>query len=159
MLASPEHKSPFSWSSPDFDLTPFDLIYIPGGHDKAVRQIIDSTVLHQHLARYFPLTRKDSPSKKAIAAICHGPLVLANTIDPGSGKSVLYECTTTALPAKFEQIAYWGTRLWLGGYYKTYGKGSEDVEESVAKVLKDKNQFKCSLVPTPQVLKFPNKSI
>lgn len=162
MLASAEHANPLSWSDPDFDLTSFDLVHIPGGHDKAVRQIIDSTVLHKHLAQYFPLTRKSSPPApsssnntgqtaplKAIAAICHGPLVLANTIDPATGKSVLYDCETTALPAKFEQVAYWGTRLWLGDYYKTYGKGSEDVEESVTKVLRDKGQFKSSLVPTP----------
>lgn len=154
MLASPEHKTPLPWSDPAFSLTSFDLVYIPGGHDKAVRQIIDSAELHRHLAEYFPLTRRN-PSlaattnhKKAIAAICHGPMVLANTTDPASGKSVLYECNTTALPAKFEQVAYWGTRLWLGDYYKTYGHGSEDVEESVAKVLKDKRQFKSSLAPT-----------
>lgn len=155
MLASPEHINPLSWSGPEFDLTSFDLVYLPGGHDKAVQQVIDSTTLHKHLAQYFPLTRRKSTTHttaakpKAIAAICHGPLVLAHTLDPESGKSVLYECLTTALPAKFEKIAYWGTRLWLGDYYKTYGKGSEDVEESVKKALKDKSQFKSSISPLP----------
>lgn len=162
MLASPEHQSPLSWSNLDFTLVVFDLVYIPGGHDKAVQQIIDSPELHNHLAKYFPLTRKSSLStatKKAVAAICHGPMVLANTIDPATGKSVLYECTTTALPAKFEQVAYWGTRLWLGDYYKTYGKGSEDVEESVVKALKDKRQFRCSLAPTASVSPSPSSCV
>lgn len=146
----PEHARPLSWSSPQFTLSSFDFVYLPGGHDKAVRQIIESSTVHKHLAEYFPLTRKSSTSsQKAIAAICHGPLVLANTINPETGKSVLYECKTTALPAGFERLAYWGTRLWLGDYYKTYGKGSEDVEFSVKKILKDGGQFMSSLSPSP----------
>lgn len=150
MLASSEHAHPLAWSSPDFTLTSFDLVYLPGGHDKAVRQIIDSLTVHGHLAEYFPLTRKSATGpQKAIAAICHGPLVLANTINPETGKSVLHECKTTALPAGFEKVAYWGTRLWLGDYYKTYGKGSEDVEVSVKRVLKDSAQFTASLLPSP----------
>ena len=48
------------------------------------------------------------------------------------GKSVIHECVTTALPARFEQVAFWGTRAFLGDYYKTYGKGSDDVEASVS---------------------------
>ncbi|KAF3763640.1 class I glutamine amidotransferase-like protein [Cryphonectria parasitica EP155] len=163
MVASPEHQTPLSWISPDFDLTAFDLVYLPGGHDKAVQQIIDSPTVHKHLAQYFPLTRKHAstpaspspaaqPKQKAIAAICHGPLVLTNTINPDTGKSVLYECKTTALPAGFEKVAYWGTRLWLGDYYKTYGSGSEDVEVSVKKALREKSLFQGSLLPSPFVV-------
>lgn len=48
------------------------------------------------------------------------------------GKSVIHACETTALPGRFEQLAFWGTRVVLGDYYKTYGAGSEDVEESVS---------------------------
>lgn len=151
MTVAAEHQNPLSWTAPDFTLTAFDLVYLPGGHDKAVRQIIDSPAAHKHLAEYFPLTRKSAASsqQKAIAAICHGPLVLANTIDPETGKSVLHECQTTALPAGFEKVAYWGTRLWLGDYYKTYGRGSEDVQVSVTRVLKNKDQFRGSLTPFP----------
>lgn len=150
MLASAEHITPLSWSSPEFNLTSFDLVYLPGGHDKGVRQIIDSSTAHEHLAGYFPLTRKSSANPpRAVAAICHGPLVLANTISPETGHSVLYDCKTTALPAGFEKVAYWGTRLWLGDYYKTYGKGSEDVEDSVRKSLKDGSLFQSSLSPSP----------
>lgn len=155
MIASPEHVKPLSWSDPDFNLTCFDLVYIPGGHDRAIQQIFDSSAVHKHLVKYFPLTRKQQPSSsaqskpKAVAAICHGPLVLANTINPDTGKSVLYECKTTALPAGFEKFAYWGTRLFLGDYYKTYGAGSEDVEVTVKKALRDDGLFKRSLLPWP----------
>ncbi|PSR77755.1 ThiJ/PfpI family protein [Coniella lustricola] len=152
MIASAECQTPLAWSSPTFGLAAFDLVYVPGGHDKAVQQILDSADLHGHLAKYFPLTRKQQPRPKAIAAICHGPLVLANSINPDTGKSVLYGCKTTALPAGFEKVAYWGTRLWLGDYYKTYGHGSEDVEASVKKVLRDKSQFQASLLPLPFVV-------
>lgn len=48
-----------------------------------------------------------------------------------NGKSIIHECHTTALPARFEQVAFWATRAFLGDYYKTYGAGSDDVEVSV----------------------------
>jgi hypothetical protein len=47
------------------------------------------------------------------------------------GKSVLHDATTTALPDAFEGVAFWGTRLFLGDYYKTYGAGSDGVETCV----------------------------
>ncbi len=57
-------------------------------------------------------------------------MVLSET-EGTDGKSIIHECATTALPARFEQIAHWGTRAFLGDYYKTYGAGSDDVEASV----------------------------
>lgn len=65
-----------------------------------------------------------------MAAVCHGVMVLSET-EGKDGKSVIHECVTTALPARFEQVAFWGTRAFLGDYYKTYGVGSDDVEVSV----------------------------
>jgi putative intracellular protease/amidase len=90
---------------------------------------MDSPVIRKHLASYFPATRK--PSKKSVAAVCHGVQVLSQT-DGADGKSVIHECVTTALPTRFEQVAFWGTRAFLGDYYKTYGAGSDNVEESVS---------------------------
>jgi len=128
MVESDECRQPLAWTADDFSLEAFDMLFFPGGHEKSVRQIIDSALLHQLLVAYFPLTKK--PGKKAVAAVCHGVMVLSESKDE-HGKSVLYECATTALPAKFEQFAFWATRAFLGDYYKTYGAGSEDVEESV----------------------------
>jgi putative intracellular protease/amidase len=129
MCDSGEWKSPVSWAAEDFSLDPFDLLFFPGGHEKSVRQIIDSSPVHSLLVDYFPKTRK--PGSKAVGAVCHGVMVLSEAKD-GQGKSVIHDCVTTALPARFEQLAFWGTRAFLGDYYKTYGAGSEDVEASVS---------------------------
>ncbi|KAI1207543.1 class I glutamine amidotransferase-like protein [Annulohypoxylon truncatum] len=146
MIISEEVRHPLAWSDPDFSLDPFDLVIFPGGHDKGVRQIIDSPIVHKLVVDYFPKTKK--PSKKVVGAVCHGVMVLSESKD-AAGRSVIRDCDTTALPAKFEQAAYWGTRAVLGDYYKTYGHGSENVEDSVKKVLADPAQFKAELNPGP----------
>lgn len=87
----------------------------------------------RHLGTYFPSTLK--PSSRAVAAVCHGVLALAEArILDGEhrGKSVIHDAETTALPGVFEGVAFWGTRVWLGDYYKTYGVGSEDVQTAVS---------------------------
>jgi len=149
MAASPEFQKPLSWSDPSFSLEPYNLVFLPGGHEKGVRQLIDSPIMAKHLGSYFPQIKK--PSKKTVAAVCHGVLVLAMAkfLDgEDKGKSVIHDCVTTTLPARFEQTAFWGTRLFLGDYYKTYGAGSEDVEVSVRKCLDDPaKQYQNSLGP------------
>lgn len=145
MSASPEWLHPLSWSALDFTFDPYNLVFLPGGHDKGVRQLLDSPIIHKHLAEYFPKTLK--PSTKTVAAICHGVMVLSETKNK-EGKSVIHECVTTALPGRFEQLAFWGTRLFMGDYYKTYGPGSDDVEDFVRRELDDPaKQFKSSLSP------------
>jgi putative intracellular protease/amidase len=129
MTQTPEWVLPRSWTASAFTLTPFDLVFLPGGHDKSVHQLIDSAVVHRLLADFFPTTRK--PSRKAVAAVCHGVIVLSESRGE-SGRSVLADCATTALPATFEQVAFWGTRTFLGDFYKTNGAGGEDVEASVS---------------------------
>ena len=129
MAKTAEYQHPLSWSSPDFSLDSYNLVFLPGGHEKGVRQIIDSPIIHKQLGQYFPATKK--PSKKTVAAICHGVMVLSETQN-SEGKSIIHECDTTALPGRFEQVAFWGTRAFLGDYYKTYGVGSDNVEDSVS---------------------------
>ncbi|KAK5121457.1 hypothetical protein LTR85_005290 [Meristemomyces frigidus] len=142
---SSEWQHPMSWMREDFSLTDFDVVFLPGGHDKGVRQILDSARVHQLLAEYFPLTKK--PSKKCCAAICHGVQVLANSTGL-SGKSVLQYVTTTALPGLMESAAYQSTRLFLGDYYKTYGAGTANVEDFVKKSLNDPSkQWRSSANP------------
>ncbi|KAI9899312.1 hypothetical protein N3K66_005773 [Trichothecium roseum] len=159
MAATDEFRSPLAWTEPSFSLAGYDLVFLPGGHEKSVRQIIDSGRVHRLLAEYVPLTRR--PSRKALAAVCHGVMVLSAAKVEGTGeggkmKSVIADCVTTTLPARFEQVAFWGTRAFLGDYYKTYGAGSEDVEDSVVSALADKSQYKRSLLPTPFVVEDPN---
>ena len=121
-----------AWTDDDFTLSPYDLVFLPGGHEKSVVQVINSPITHKLIADYFPQTRK--PSKKNVAAICHGVMVLSES-SLSDGKSVLHDATTTALPGFMEQSIFWGTRLFLGDYYKTYGAGSESVQASVSLLI------------------------
>lgn len=130
MQQSEEMLHPLSWSSPGFSLDSYDLVILPGGHEKSVRQVIESATVHKLMLDYFPKTKK--PSRKAIAAVCHGVMVLSESKD-ATGRSVIHDCITTALPSQFEKTAYWGTRAFLGDYYKTFGHGSEDVQQSVSR--------------------------
>jgi hypothetical protein len=169
MKEHPSTQKPLAWTSADFTLEPYNLIFFPGGHEKGVRQVIDSPIIHKHVASYFPQTLRSSPNnassdvsaKKAVGAVCHGVMVLSsskytdNAAVEVKGRSVLYDANTTALPAKFEDAAFWGTRLFLGDYYKTYGAGSEDVQESVTKVLDNPKQFKNSIGLSPFVVEDP----
>lgn len=137
MSETREFLHPLAWTSPDFNLDIYNLVFIPGGHEKGVRQLIDSITFHAHLAQYFPATIK--PSTKTVAAVCHGVMVLSET-SGADGKSIIHKCDTTALPGKFEQAAFWATRAFLGDYYKTYGAGSEHVEESVSLAVRVKRK-------------------
>lgn len=129
MKADLHSIKPISWSSEGFTLEPYDLVFLPGGHEKGVIQVINSPIVHRLLADYFPQTRK--PSRKSCAAICHGVMCLSETTLPG-GKSAIHDATTTALPGMMEQSIFWATRAILGDYYKTYGACSESVETSVS---------------------------
>lgn len=143
-----EFGRPQAWTTPGFSLTDYDVVFIPGGHDKGVRQLLDSSQAQDALAAYFETTKKPSP--KVIAAICHGPQVLANaTRADGTDKSVLYDCTTTGLPTMMEQSIFHATRIVLGDYYKTYGAGSDSVQRAVTKKLRDPSQYKSSMGTAP----------
>jgi len=120
---------PLAWTKPGFTLDDYALILFPGGHDKGIRQMIDSPIVHRLIIDYFPKTKK--PGKKAVAAICHGVMALSNAKDVKSGRSPISTCATTALPGFMESFIYQSTRLFLGDCYKTYGAGSENVEQSV----------------------------
>ena len=125
-------KQPVSWMSPTFSLSAYDLVFLPGGHDKGVQQIITSKELHAHLAAYMPKTLQSSPDKKACAAICHGVQVLAAADESdGSGRSVIHDFETTSLLNMHESFIFQATRLFLGDYYKTFGAGTDNVEEAV----------------------------
>jgi putative intracellular protease/amidase len=161
MEKSTEWQHPRSWTAPDFSpdvvARDYDALYFPGGHEKGVRQALDSPVVHDVAARFFPLTRRDyaGNDKKVVGALCHGVQTLSKSLGP-DGRSVLYDVETTTLPTRFEQTAFWGTRLVLGDYYKTYGAGTDNVEEAVRKVLADdKKQFKSSLSTSPFVWEDP----
>lgn len=131
----------YSWEDPNFSLNDYDLVFLPGGHDKGIRQIIESARIHELLTAYFPSTHK--PAKKSLAAICHGVQVLA-AATKSDGKSIMHDVETTALPAFMEQSIFQATRLFMGEYYKTYGANSDSVQAIVTKKLDNPSQFKSS---------------
>lgn len=108
---SPAFQRPLSWSA----LTPsdFDALVLPGGHAPGMRQYLGSAELQRQVAAFWSLDRP-------VAAICHGVLVLARTVDPRTGRSVLADRATTCLPAYMEGLAYFLTAWRLGRYYRTY---------------------------------------
>jgi hypothetical protein len=171
MAASREMQNPLAWTAPGFTLDEYDVVLLPGGHDKAMRQIIDSPRVHELMAAYFPQTKK--PGHKVVAAICHGVMVLSESKD-ATGQSIIANCTTTTLPAFFERFIFWTTWPILGSYYKTYGAWSEntatsvsfvqassqinlvgiDSQSQVQKVLADPTQYKSSISSAPYVIPY-----
>ncbi|KAJ3315769.1 hypothetical protein HDU93_004608, partial [Gonapodya sp. JEL0774] len=142
----PAFQKPRSWSDPSFNLEEFDMVFLPGGHEKSIRQILDSDRVHKLLAAYFPLTKK--PSSKSLVAICHGvQLLAASTYE--NGKSVLADVTTTSLQDFQEQSIYQVTRLFVGDYYRTHGADAPTVEKFVTDRLDSPTQFQKSLSFAP----------
>jgi putative intracellular protease/amidase len=110
-------RAPLGWAS--LDPLAFDGLLLPGGHAPGMRQYLDSQELRTQVARFWATGRP-------VGAICHGVLVLARSIDPVSGASVLRGRTTTCLPKYMERSAYLMTAWRLGRYYRTYPAYVED---------------------------------
>ena len=118
-----------SWA----DIVPADYggLILPGGHAPGMRQYLSALVLQEKAAPFWALGRP-------VGAICHGTLVLARTLDPGTGRSVLADRRTTCLPKYMERGAYLLTAWRLGRYYRTY---PAYVQDEVTAALADPAQF------------------
>lgn len=116
----------------DIDPVAFAGALLPGGHDKGVREYLESEVLQGVVAGYL---KGGTP----VAAICHGVVLAARSQDPSTGRSALAPFKTTALLASQEMLAYNLTRLWLGDYYRTYP--GITVEGEVRAALDDPTNF------------------
>ena len=142
MAQSAGFKQPLRWS--DARVGAFDGILFPGGHRaRGMRAYLESPAL-QHLAVAF--AKEDKP----IGAICHGVLVLARSIDPATGRSVLFGRKTTALPWSFENAAASlgrFVRFWDPQYYRTYSElpgqptGYMSVQQEVTRALQHASDF------------------
>jgi putative intracellular protease/amidase len=142
MLQSPEYQHPSSWS--EITLDGIDALLLPGGHRaRGMRAYIDSETLHRLVVDAFA-------RGVIVAAICHGVLLAARSIDPGTGHSVLYGRRTTALTWALERTA-WRlgriTRFWDRNYYRTYTEkpgqptGYMSVQSEVTRALKNPTDF------------------
>ncbi|KAF8541610.1 class I glutamine amidotransferase-like protein [Trichophaea hybrida] len=127
MNASREYQEPISWSDENFNVLDYDIALLPGGHDKPIRQYLESKSLQQHLVKFLPYTKRDScpaeSQQKVLGAICHGVLTLAFAMCPVKGNSLLaeYGLQTTTLPWWMEATAWIASQAWLmGNYFRTY---------------------------------------
>jgi putative intracellular protease/amidase len=118
MSASREFTHPIGWK--DIDLDSFDGLLLPGGHHApGMRPYLESPVLQQVVVDAF---HREMP----IAAICHGVLLAARSVDPKTGRSILHGRKTTSLTWRQEHLA--GrigrvVRFWEPDYYRTYPDG------------------------------------
>lgn len=136
MQQSDAFGSPQSYK--DVHESDFDALLLPGGHDKGVREYLESPVLQGLVADFFL-------REKPVAAICHGVVLAARSVASDTGKSVIAGYNTSCLLKSQELLAYQMTRLWLKDYYLTYP--GLTVEDEVTSVLDDSTQFLCG--PTP----------
>ena len=143
LVRDPAYREPLCWR----DVRPvhFDALLLPGGHRaRGMRAYLESTVLQQVVVGAFA-------DKKPVAAICHGVLLAARSVDPLTGRSVLYGRRTTALTWSLEQRAWRVarvTRFWDPDYYRTYTErpgepaGYQSVQREVTRALERAEDFR-----------------
>lgn len=146
MRRSPEYRQPLTWNRAGTEHV--DALLLPGGHRaRGMRGYLDSEVLHRLVVAAFA---RGLP----VAAICHGVLLAARSVDPATGRSVLYGRKTTALTWSFERRAWRLTRItrfWDPDYYRTYTEapgqpdGYMSVQAEVTRALADPADF-CDVV-------------
>ncbi len=142
MVASAECRHPVSWSRAGLD--GIDALLLPGGHRaRGMRSYVDSDILQRLVVDAFA-------RGLVVAAICHGVLLAARSVDPATGRSVLYGRKTTALTWAMERTAWNLTRLtrfWDRNYYRTYTEapgqpaGYMSVQAEVTRALEDPADF------------------
>ena len=142
MSGSVEFRNPIRWDAIDLEET--DGLYLPGGHRaRGMREYLESSVLQQLIVDAF---QRGMP----LAAVCHGVLLVARSIDSESGHSVLYGRKTTALTWRQERLAWHiarRTRFWDPDYYRTYTEsagqpdGYMSVQQEVTRALAKPQDF------------------
>jgi putative intracellular protease/amidase len=110
-------REPAAWG--EIEPAEFDGLLLPGGHAQGMRQYLGDAALQAKVAAFWALERP-------VGAICHGVIVLARSIDPATGRSVLAGRRTTCLPKYMERGGFLLTAWRLGRYYRTYPTYVED---------------------------------
>ena len=136
MYQSQEFKQPIRYDA--IDPSDYNGIFLPGGHDKGVKEYLESLILQNIIPVFFQ-------NEKKIGAVCHAPLLLARSKDKKTNRSVIYDYKTTGLLKIQELTAYYLTKLWLKDYYLTYPGTS--VEDEVKAALIDPNNFISGNIP------------
>jgi len=142
LVRSGAFQTPLTWDAAR--AADFDGLILPGGHRaRGMRAYLESPVV-QRLAVTF------MTAGKPVGAICHGVLVLARSVDPATGRSVLHGRKTTALTWALERSAAGLGRIarfWDPFYYRTYRDeagqpaGFMSVQAEVTRALADPSDF------------------
>ncbi len=130
MSNSVEFKQPIAYNNIQTSL--YDGIFLPGGHDKGVKEYLESKILQNIIPDFFQ-------NNKKVGAVCHGVVLLARSKNLTTNKSVIYNYKTTALLKSQELLAYNLTRFWLNDYYLTYP--GMTVEDEVKSALINPSNF------------------
>jgi putative intracellular protease/amidase len=129
MVQNPSYRQPIPYIEIDPDR--YQAILLPGGHSAGMRHYVESKVLQEKVLHFWQ-------QGKLIAAICHGILLLSRTIDPRTGRSILFGHKITALPKSIDRLAYLlNTRLMR----RPYLMYSCSVEEEVRACLEFPEDF------------------
>jgi putative intracellular protease/amidase len=147
---APAFSNPDRWDAIDVDAV--DAVVLAGGHRaRGMRPYLESGVLQEVVVTAFG-------HHKPVGAICHGVLLAARSIDPASGRSVLYGRRTTALTWALEHRASSVarvTRFWDPHYYRTYTEepgqpvGYMSVQQEVTRALAGPDDFLDVVPGTP----------
>jgi putative intracellular protease/amidase len=97
MTQDPSFQHPIPYA--EIEPNQFEAILLPGGDGLRMKQYLESSVLQFKVLQFWL-------QGKLIGAICHGVLVLARTINPETGHSMLYGHKVTALPKSLDRLAY-----------------------------------------------------
>ncbi len=130
MEKSPAFLHPIKYEA--INASEYDAIHLPGGHAPGMKPYLENKILQSKLLDFH------HDHTKIIGAICHGVIVLARSIDPATGKPIIYNHKLTALIKFLEQTAYYLTAWKLGNYYRTY---PEYVQDEVVRNIADPTNF------------------
>jgi putative intracellular protease/amidase len=142
MTQTPGWRAPIRWS--EAKAGDFDGLLLPGGHRaRGMREYLESPELQALCVDFFR-------AGKPVAAICHGVVVLARSVDSATGRSVLYGRKTTGLTWALEGVATRVGRIvrwWDPTYYSTYPdapgqpRGHRSVQAEVSRALQSPADF------------------
>ena len=142
--SDPAFLSPLRYDELHDRVAKLDGFVFPGGHRaRGMRPYLESAALQALVVRAFAL-------EKPVAAVCHGVLLVARSIVPETGRSVLYGRRTTSLTWAQERLAARlgrVARFWDPLYYRTYPdppdqpSGYMGVQAEVTRALESPDQY------------------
>ncbi len=136
-----QHPIPYADINPDI----FQAILLPGGEAPGMRQYFESPVLRSKVLQFWQ-------QGKLIGAICHGILILARTINPQTGRSILYGHKVTALPKSLDRTGHLLDSWFFKHGYIMYSRCVAEEVRACLEHPKDLSSGPSVLVPFPYVV-------